>query len=133
MIHTTFTPIAFHVFHQKLLFVTLGTILENIILYNHLHQINSNPPPIPFPETKNPEAALLPRGRLGLRHPRRHPLRRHARPRTPGAQFNSDSENDSENVSEILPKSYIKKFKNLKFRHVQKLGRILRIAIELTP
>ena len=37
----------------------------------------------------------------------------------------------------MLPKKYIKKFKNLKFRHVQKLGRILRIilriAIELTP
>ena len=47
------------------------------------------------------------------------------------------TENNSENDSEILPKSYIKKFKNLKFRHVQKLGRILRIilriAIELTP
>ena len=40
----------------------------------------------------------------------------------PGAQFNSDSENDSENNSEndseILPKSYIKKFKYLKFRYV---------------
>ena len=39
-----------------------------------------------------------------------------------GAQFNSDSENDSENNyendSEILPESNIKKFKNLKFRHV---------------
>ena len=64
-----------------------------------------------------------------------------SRTHEPGAQFNSDSENDSENNSEndseILPKSYIKKFKNLKFRHVQKLGRILRIilriAIELTP
>ena len=42
--------------------------------------------------------------------------------RNAGAQFNSDSENDSENNyendSEILPESNIKKFKNLKFRHV---------------
>ena len=79
--------------------------------------------------------------RPGVGGATRTPVHRGGGQQTAGAQFNSDSENDfennSENDSEILPKSYIKKFKNLKFRHVQKLGRILRIilriAIELTP
>ena len=37
---------------------------------------------------KNPEAALLPRGRVGLRHPAGHPVGRRPRARPPGTQFN---------------------------------------------
>ena len=54
------------------------TSVEKMGLFSTLASITPSPP------KKNLEAALLPRGRLGLRHPLGHPLRRHARPRAAG-------------------------------------------------